>query len=239
MKGRFNRRLSVPLLVFLLLSSSAVAQKYASPFPRDGANKAGESDWFAIWDVTFENGKSTGMHQNSLDQVDVFLSDGAVKLSRPDGTWTIEQERLGSVRYEPKGTAEAEAGIGDKPARAMIVQVKDTPPPQWPITEGVPNNVPRAGATKLFETDRFIVWDHRFFPGVPGERHLHYHPMVGVFLEGGKTGVISDPIDGVTPPQVTSTWELGRIVIFAAPIKVPHREEQLEGIPRVIYVQLK
>jgi hypothetical protein len=229
----------VPFVAFLLIASSVPAQKYAAPFPREGASKAGESDWFAIWDVAFDDGKSTGMHQNALDQVDVFLSDGTVKFTHPDGTWTIEQERLGSVRYEPKGTVEAEVGIGAKSACAMVFQVKETAPPQWPVIEGIPNQLPRAGAIKLFETDRFIVWDHRFFPGVPGERHLHYHPTVGVYLEGGKTRVTSDPINGVVPPPTTNTWELGHIINGTAPMKAPHREEQLDGIPHVIYVQLK
>jgi quercetin dioxygenase-like cupin family protein len=239
MRKRFPPKITELSVAVLLFSSSVFAQKYTPAFPRDGAKRAAESDWFAIWDVTIENGKSAGMHENSLDQVTVFLTDGAVKFSRPDGTWAVEQERLGSVRYEPKGTVEAEENIGEKPCRAMVFLVKDTASPQWPTMDGVPNQLPRAGAIKLFETDRFIVWDHRFWPGVPGERHLHYHPTVGVYLEGGKTQVTPDPINGVTPPSTTNTWELGHIVNGAAPLRAPHREEELEGIPHVIYVQLK
>ena len=90
MRSWLRSKVMVPFVAFLLISTSALAQKYASPFPREGASKAGESDWFAIWDVSFDDGKPTGMHQNALDQVDVFLADGTVKFTHPDGTWTIE-----------------------------------------------------------------------------------------------------------------------------------------------------
>jgi hypothetical protein len=239
MRIRFNRRVIMPLAALLLFSSSAPAQKYAPPFPRDVAKKAQESNCFVIWDVTWEDGKSTGVHENLLDQVSVFLTEGAVKVTRPDGTWIIEQERVGSVRFEPKGTVDAEEGVNDKPARAMVVQLKGALPPQWPITAGIPGQLPRAGAVKLFETDRITVWDHTFWPGVPPELHLHYHPTVGVYIAGGKTRVISDPIQGVPVPERTANYEPGHLSVISSPLKAPHREGELEGAPRVIYVQFK
>src|ERR1700722_6645617 len=77
-------------------TGSTVGQKYAPPFPRDGAKKIQETDGFVIWEVLWEKGKSSGMRELELDQVSVILTEGAVRVSRPDGTWSIEQKRFGS-----------------------------------------------------------------------------------------------------------------------------------------------
>lgn len=237
MRGRCNFRVTLSLAALSFFSSAALGQKYAPPFPRDGAKKAQESDCFAIWDVKFENGKSTGMHELPLDQVSVFLTEGPVKFSKPDGTWSIEQERIGSVRFESKGTVEAEEGVSDQPSHAIVFQLKDVAPPKRPITEGVPDYLPRPGTAKLFETDRIIVWDQTFRPG-PAPRHQHYSSTAGVFLDGGLNRTTYDPPQGM-PPPATITHFPGQIVNHTSLLKGPHREEQLEGAARVIYVQLK
>jgi len=230
-------------IVFLaalsIFSSETLGQKYPPPFPRDGTKKADESQCFIIWNVVYEDGKSTGMREAPLDQVIVFWTEGPVKFTRLDGSWNIEQEKVGSIRFESKGTVEAEEGVSEMPARAAVFQLKDVLPPKWPVTEGVPDHLRRAGAVKLFETDRVIVWDQTFIPGVPGPRHQHYDSTAGVWLAGGKTTVTSDPIDGMPIAPIVTTKVPGVVVNHTGLIKAPHREEELEGSPRIIYVQFK
>ncbi len=222
-----------------LFSSTALAQKFPPSFPRDGTKKADESQCFIIWNVVYENGKSTGMRIAPLDQVIVFWTEGSVKFTRPDGTWSVEQERVGSIRFESKGTVEAEEGVSETPTRAAVFQLKDVTPPEWPVTEDVPDQLPRAGAVKLFETGRIIVWDQMFIPGVPGPRHQHYKSTAGVWLSGGKTTVTSDPVDGALVDPIVTTKVPGVVVNHTGLIKAPHREEELEGSPRIIYVEFK
>jgi hypothetical protein len=207
-----------------IFSAAALAQKYPAPFPREGSKKADESQCFIIWNVVYENSKPTGLRKAPLDQVTVFWTEGPVKFSRADGTWSIEQETVGSIRFESKGTVESEEGASDIPVRAAAFQLKDATPPKWPVTEGVPDQLPRPGAVKLFETDRIVVWDQTFSPGVAGPRHQHYNSTAGVWLAGGKTTVNSDPINGLPVAPVVTT-------------KVPG--EELEGAPRIIYVEFK
>jgi hypothetical protein len=212
---------------------STPAQKYAPPLPRDGAKKIQETDGFVIWDVTWENGKSTGMHELELDQVSVTLTEGAVKVSRPDGTWGIEQERFGSVRFESKGTVVAEEGVSDEPSRAMVFQLKESVPPKRPVTEGVPGQFPRLGAVKLFETDRITVWDYSWKVGVLGARHLHYNQSAAVFLEGGTIRSFSEGV-----PTRSVSRKAGDLTYQPA-LKAPHQEEAVEGSPRAIFIQFK
>src|ERR1700674_1438795 len=212
---------------------STLAQKYVPPFPRDGAKKVQETDGFVIWDVTWGNGKSTGMHELELDQVSVTLTEGAVKVSRPDGTWSIEQKRIGSVRFESKATVVAEEGVSDEPSRAMVFQLKESVPPKRPITEGVPGQFPGLGGVKLFETDRITVWDYSWKVGVLGIRHLHYNQSAAVFLEGG---TIRSFAEGV--PARSYSRRAGDVINPPA-LKAPHQEEAVEGSPRAIFIQFK
>ena len=234
MKSWLNPRfMLIPLAALFVYSSPALAQKYAVPFPRSGAKNTLENRYFSVWDVTFENGKSTGMHQLPLDQVYVFLTEGPVKFTRPDGTWTIEQEKMGAVRYETKGTVESEEGAGDTSARAFIFQLKDAVPPKREIVPGIPDKLPREGTVKLFETPRVIIWDYTWLTGMKSPLHLHYHIDAAVYIVGGKTVVSTDQ-----GPR-TNNWAVGQVVGGTEPLKAPHQESQLEGEPRAISVTLK
>lgn len=214
-------------------SLSTLGQKYGPPFPRDGTKKIKETEGFVIWDVTWEKGKTTGLHELNLDQVSVILTEGAVRINRPDGTWSIEQKRFGSVRLESKGTVVSEEGVSDEPSRAIVFQLKDSVPPKRPITEGVPGQFPRLGAVKLFETDRITVWDYSWKVGVLGSRHLHYNQSAAVFLEGGTIRSISEG----EPPRSVSR-QPGDITYQPA-LKAPHQEQAVEGSPRAIFIQFK
>jgi len=226
--------LAIPLAALLLCSSVTLAQEYSPAFPRDGAKKIQENDYFAIWDVTWEKGQSTGMRKLRLDQITVFLTDGAIRFTRPDGMSTIEEERLGSVLYEPKGTIVATEGTSENPIRAAVFQLKGGVPPKQPVVRGIPGLLPRPGAVKLFETARIIVWDDTWQPGVRTPVHLHYAQAAAVFLGGGTIGTFS--ANGAPGP--TFSRKQGEVIISSHP-KEPHAEEEIEGLPRAIWVEFK
>ena len=223
----------VLLAAFFLCSLGLRAQDAAAPFPREGAKKVLENEYFAIWDVNFEQGKSTGMHKLPLDQVFVFMNEGPLKFTRPDGTWNIAEEKMGSVLYQSKGTVEAEEGAADQPTRAVIFQLKDAVPPKRAVVPGIPDKLPREGTVKLFETDRVIVWDYTWKTGMKSPLHLHYHIDAAVYIVGGKTSVTTDQ-----GPHVNE-WKVGQVLGGTEPLKAPHQESQLEGEPRAISVMLK
>ena len=169
------------------------------------------NDNVVIWDVTWEKGKSTGMRQLPLDQISVFLTDGAIKLTRSDGTWSIEEERLGSVRYEPKGTVIAEEGVGGMPIRAAVFQLKDGAPAKRPTTEALEVEYPRPGAVKLFETDRINVWDMSWNPGVQGPLHLHDSQTAAALL--AKERFVLFRSKACLPRLCRGSWETCSLVV--------------------------
>jgi hypothetical protein len=210
-----------------------LAQNATAPFPRDGATKVQDNDHVFTWDSTLQKGKPTGMNKLELDQVSVSLTDGALKVSRPGGVWEIEQERLGSVRYSPKGTMLEEECVSDSPCRMIVFQIKDYTAEPWPTREGVPPQFPRINTVKLFEADRFTVWDQVWKPGEPIVRHAHYHRTATVFLVGGTIHTISDA--GVSNPPFSRS--LGEVLANVTFNPEAHVEEEVSGMPRAIWIE--
>jgi hypothetical protein len=245
MRGPFARRAFLPAVTIFSLAAvvlsplplvreTALAQEIGSAFPK-GAKKVQDSEVFAIWDGTWQKGQSTGMQKLELDQVSVTLNDGAIKVTKPDGTWSIEQERFGSVRFEPKGTVVAKELVSDTPSRVVVFQLKDVKPTPWERKEGIPGHFPRVNTVKLFETDRFAVWDQTWKQGDRITRHVHVDRVAAVFLDGGSIRSIS----GAGVPGNPFSRKLGDVINTTAPNLDPHEEEAVEGAPRAIWVQLK
>ena len=233
MSARFDHRALLALGALLICPICVIAQKAGPPFPRDGAKKVQDNDRVITWDTTLEKSKSTAMCKLEMDQVSVSLTEGAVKLTRPGSAWNIEQERLGSVRYDPKGTMLQEECLSDTPCRSMVFQLKDYVPDPWPTREGVPPQFPRINTVKLFETDRITVWDQVWKPGEPIVRHAHYHRTVTVFLQGGTIHTIPD--SGIPNPPFTR--DLGEVLANVTFNPDAHIEEGLTGLPRAIWIE--
>jgi hypothetical protein len=216
-----------------MFSSSAFGQNYSPLFPRDGAEKVLDNHSVLAWKVTIKKGESTGLRELAMDQVSVALDDGPVKFTRPDGTWSIEPEKKGSVRFDSKGTVIGEQGAGDQPVHFVVFQLKDDAPHPTPTVKDIPGMFPRPEATKLLETDRITVWDEAWVLGDPGVFHLHYNHGAGVFLTGGKFQTImngvKEPPHGRQPGFVLEIMQL----------PAPHEYVAVEGSPRAIFVEFK
>lgn len=222
-------------------AASVSAQTYPRPFPRPGATLLQENDLVAIWDVTWQKGQVLPMSEQMFDQVSVTLADGAVKVTRPDKSWTVEETRFASVGYTAKGTIGAEEGVSDTPRRAIVVELKSYAMPHLEAAlaaklkaEGVPPQFPREGAVRLFETEHFVVWDNFYHEG-KGVPHAHYNHDIAVFITEGHLRQVS--ADGSVPPLSPSTLRVvGRTNFRAAG---PTHQEVITGPLRAIYFEFK
>jgi hypothetical protein len=232
MKRRFDQRFAILMTMLFLCSSGAFAQEYPPSFPSHDAKMVLDNEAVAVWDVTWEKGKPTPMQECPLDQLSVTLNEGAVKVTKSGGTWAIEEETFGSVRLESKGTVEAKEGVSEQPSRQIIFQLKDYAPHNEPIIKGIPGQFPRPGATKLFETDRIIVWDTTWKE--LSQLHAHYTHTAAVFIQGGTIHSFSPQGEG----QRDVTHKAGD-VIMGSLRNIPHQEQQIEGSPRAIWIEFK
>ena len=126
MNGRWVYRTGIVVTALLMSSPPARAQKkYAAAFPRDSAINLQETEFLTFWEVLHDKAKPSPMYEVALDQLTITLTEGAVKFTKPDGTSRIEQERLGAVRFESKGTVLQDEGLNDVPSREIVVLLKD------------------------------------------------------------------------------------------------------------------
>src|SRR6266566_584177 len=125
MSKAWTCRPGVLIVAWLAWSLPMDAQKkYVAAFPREGATKLGDTDFLTFWEVLHNKGNPSPIYELSLDQVTITLTEGAVKFTKSDGTSRIEQERLGGVRFESKGTVIQEEGLSDVPSREIVAQLK-------------------------------------------------------------------------------------------------------------------
>ena len=221
-------------LVWLLVPSQVSAQPTGPPFPSDGARLVNENDLVTIWDVTRASDANAPMHELAVDQVSVTLTPGTVKITRLDGSWTIEHEPLGFVRFEPRGATRSVAVISGGSSRGVVFLLKAGPDSVWPMTDGIPGQFPRLGAEMLFETDGFRVWDQTWSAGVRIANHFHYVPTAAVFLDGG--ALRTRDANGPNPPFSRS---LGDVIASTSPMAIPHSEEHVAGQPRAIWIEFR
>lgn len=66
------------------------------------------------------------MHSHPASVV-VYLSDGSIRMTTPDGKTQDIQGKMGQTEYEPAGIHNPE-NIGDKPFDAVLIELKTTAP---------------------------------------------------------------------------------------------------------------
>jgi quercetin dioxygenase-like cupin family protein len=225
--------MSVSALFPALALALASAQTYPPPFPREGARKLVENERVVVWEVEWQKGKPTPLHQHPLDVVGVFLADGAVKITAADGTVSqSEKSPIGEVTYGGKGILHQEEGVSDAPRRAVIVELKEVSVPPLSPPAGVPPAFPREGARLRLDNPRVAVWDYQWKPGKPVALHFHDKDVVVVFIEAGK--LRSTPQNGEPTLSPVGFGE-----VRFNPRNRAHSEETVEGTPRAIIIELK
>jgi quercetin dioxygenase-like cupin family protein len=218
-------------ITVLVLAAASQAQTYPPPFPREGAKKLFENDRVAVWDVVWPKGQPSPIHQHRYDQLSVTLVGGTVRVTRLDGTSTVNQSELGSVTLTAKGTVHQEEGLSETPQHKIMVELKSAAA-ALPSKDNIPAAFPREGAVKLMENDRVIAWDYTWKPGRVVPPHTDYQDMVSVFLEGG---ALAAPPDGGNSAVIRTTGQ----VIFTPASAQASSEEAVRGMPRAVILELK
>ena len=96
---------------------------YPLAFPRPGTKKVFENDRVIVWDSTWTPGVATPMHFHDKDVVVVFLEDGDLKSTTPDGKEVVNKYTTGTVRFNQRDRTHTETLINGK-QRAIITELK-------------------------------------------------------------------------------------------------------------------
>lgn len=96
---------------------------YALAFPRPGVKKLLENERVIVWDYTWTSGVATPMHFHDKDVVVLFLEDGDLKSTNPDGQSVVNQYTHGTVRFNLRNRTHTETLVRGK-QRAIITELK-------------------------------------------------------------------------------------------------------------------
>jgi hypothetical protein len=96
---------------------------YPLAFPRPGSRKLLENLQVIVWDYTWTPGVATPMHFHDKDVVVVFLDDGDLKSTTPDGQVVVNSYRFGMARFNARDRTHTETLIRGK-QHAIITELK-------------------------------------------------------------------------------------------------------------------
>jgi hypothetical protein len=96
---------------------------YPLAFPRPGSKKLLENDRVIVWDYAWTPGVATPMHFHDKDVVVVFLDDGDLKSTTPDGKDVVNAYTAGTVRFNQRERIHTETLVRGK-QRAIITELK-------------------------------------------------------------------------------------------------------------------
>jgi hypothetical protein len=96
---------------------------YPLAFPRPGVKKILENERVIVWDYTWTPDVLTPMHFHDKDIVVVFLEDGDLQSTTPDGQSVVNSYTPVTVRFNDRDRVHAETLVRGK-QRAIIVELK-------------------------------------------------------------------------------------------------------------------
>jgi hypothetical protein len=96
---------------------------YPNAFPRPGSKKILENDRVVIWDYTWTTGQATPMHFHEKDAFVVYLKNGALKSTTPDGKSVVNQLTVGKATFNARDRVHTETLVEGE-SRAIITELK-------------------------------------------------------------------------------------------------------------------
>lgn len=77
-------------------------------FPRPGVKKLIDNDRITTWEYTWKQGEPTPVHFHDKDVVLVYLEDGSLKSTTPDGKSVVNDYSYGQIKFNRGNRAHSE-----------------------------------------------------------------------------------------------------------------------------------
>jgi quercetin dioxygenase-like cupin family protein len=103
----------------------ALANKsgYGLAFDRPGIKKILDNDRVTVWEYTWTPGQPTPIHFHDRDVAVVYLDDGALESTTPDGMKTVNDYKFGDTRFNKPNRIHREEVIRGK-QHAILTELK-------------------------------------------------------------------------------------------------------------------
>jgi hypothetical protein len=222
--------MSIVLALLLGLAGTFVQGQHSAPVA--GTAPIIDNERVTVWDITWTKGAPSPLTRRNDDYLILYLTNGRMKLTRPDGGSVTVPVGVGDVVFQAQGTVKTEESVSDDPVRARGIDLHDHYVAPLKNTSGYPKAFPRRGAQKVFDNKRVVVWDYTFTSGSPSPMHFHDKDVVVTYMADGA-------LKSTTPDGQSQTNENSfGLTKFNARNRT-HTEQLVRGKSRVIAVELK
>jgi hypothetical protein len=96
---------------------------YPNAFPRPNSMKVYEDSQVIVWDYTWTTGVATPMHFHDKDVVVIYLGNGALRSTTPDGKSVVNTWKRGDTRFNLRDRVHTETLVEGQ-LRAIIMELK-------------------------------------------------------------------------------------------------------------------
>jgi hypothetical protein len=96
---------------------------YPNAFPRDGGKKLLDNARVVVWDYSWTSGKPTVMHFHDKDVVVVYLGNGDLSSTTPDGKTVVNSYTFGQSKFNARDRTHSELLVKGS-QRVIAVELK-------------------------------------------------------------------------------------------------------------------
>ena len=96
---------------------------YPDAFPREGSKKVLDNSRVQVWDFSWTPGKSTAMHFHDKDVVVVYLDNGDLSSTTPDGKTVVNSYVFGQAKFNPRDRTHSELLVKGS-QRVIAIELK-------------------------------------------------------------------------------------------------------------------
>ena len=96
---------------------------YPDAFPREGSKKVFDNPRVVVWDFSWTPGKATQMHFHDKDVVVVYLDNGDLSSTTPDGKTTVNSYVFGQAKFNPRDRTHSEL-LSKGSQRVIAIELK-------------------------------------------------------------------------------------------------------------------
>ena len=168
---------------------AAPAQDYPPAWPRPGATLLIENDRGAAYNVIYAKDRPTPMHRHRYFFAGLDLNTATIKVTRPDGTFSLGPVVKDHMWYLPKDLTHQEMSTTEPGRHTVVIDIKDKSVPEAANTTSFPTNRYAAYQTKVVDNDRVVIWDCAWPSGADGVTSFDSRDMFIAFAEGGELSI--------------------------------------------------
>ena len=175
------------------LASSALlpapAQDYPPAWPRPGAVLLVENDRGAAYNVVYAKDQPTPMHRHRYFFAGLDLNTATIKVTRPDGSFSLGPVVKNHMWYLPKDLTHQEMSTTEPGRHTVVIDIKDKSVPEAANSTNYAVNRYAAYQSKVVDNDRVIIWDCAWPSGADGVTSFDSRDMFLAFAEGGELSI--------------------------------------------------